>query len=440
MIVGNGSVDAVAQPITAHRYAGSSWGAYTGRAVTRSGAAALPAYYSGVRLLAITGGAMPLRVHDAQGKVVGGGDLALRLRVKPNAYTPAPAFWASVIAHVVTAGNAYLAKTAPTDGLSIPELHLLHPESVQPYRDERREIRFDVYASDGSAHAVGLTSSEILHVKGWTLGGDTIKGDSPVGVQRHALGNALAAQEYQGRTWKDGAVPRGVLSSDEALTREQIVQLRESWHEAYGGLSNSGKMAVLPRGTTYESVSLSMADAQFIEQMRYGVDDIARILNLPAAFLGGEGGGSLTYTNAQQNDIHLLKFPLRAGALMFVESALNMDEDLFGAKSAWVPRFDPDELIKPDISTRYRVHQMAILYDLKTPDEIRVEEGLEPLGSPASSMLRSDARAALMGEEAAAVLEAEDAAGVLEVEDEDGEPDPGELQDEDAEDQEDPDE
>lgn len=381
MIVGTGgdSVLAVATPAQGVRYALPAMGSFSGVTMSRSAAAGLPAFYSAVRLLAQTGGMLPLRVMDDAGAFVPNGDLAYRLRVVPNYYTAAPAFWTSVLAHVLTDGNAFLAKTRSTDGRSVPELHLLHPESVQVYRADDYSIRYDVLAKDGSAMVTGLGAAQIIHIKAWTLSGETLRGDSPVSLQRNALGNAAAAQQYQGKVWHGGAVPRGVLSSEENLTGEQIEQIRESWQATYGGADNAGKVAVLPRGATYSAVSLSAADAQFIEQMQYGVDDIARMFNIPSSFIGGESGASLRYENATYNDIHLVKFALKP-ILRFVESALDMDSDLFGtgSESRWTPFFDTDEIIRPDIEARYRMYATGINGGFLLPDEARDSEGLPP--------------------------------------------------------------
>jgi len=381
VIVGTGSdsILSVATPAQGVRYAMPASAAYSGMAVTRTAAAGLPAFYSAVRLLAQTGGMLPLRVMDDAGKVVPPSNLGRRLNVIPNYYTAAPAFWTSVLAHVLTDGNAFLAKTPATDELGTPELHLLHPESVQVYRAEDYSIRYDVLAKDGSAMVTGLTGASIIHVKAWTLSGETLRGDSPVSLQRNALGNAAAAQQYQGKVWHGGAVPRGVLSSEENLTHEQIEAIRESWQATYGGADNAGKVAVLPRGATYSAVSLSAADAQFIEQMQYGVDDIARMFNIPSSFIGGESGASLRYENATYNDIHLMKFSLKP-ILRFVESALDMDEDLFGTgrNSYWTPHFDTDEVIRPDIEARYRMYATGINGGFLLPDEARDSEGMPP--------------------------------------------------------------
>jgi HK97 family phage portal protein len=375
---GRSVVERLVKPSTVRTFGAGFAGAASGRRVDRYSAAGIPAFFAAIRLLAQTGGTMPLRVHDAKCDIVRGSDVAIRLGDQPNPESQAESFWASVIAHVVAEGNAFLAKLPASDGFSIPELWLLPPEGVQVYRDEAGTIRYDVTVP-GGVMMTGLSSVSILHIKGWTLRGDHMRGDSIVGMQAHALGNSLAAQEYQGRVWQRGAVPRGVLSSDEPLTREQIQTVREEWEAAYGGLENSGRTAVLPRGASYQAVSVPHKDAQFIEQMQYGVDDIARMFNIPASFLGGESGASLRYENATYNDIHLLKFPLRA-PLKFIEAALTADRDILGGvRDRWHARFDPDDIIRPDIAARYQMHATGIRGGFLTPNDAREKEGLEPL-------------------------------------------------------------
>jgi HK97 family phage portal protein len=131
---------------------------------------------------------------------------------------------------------------------------------------------------------------------------------------------------------------------------------------------------VLDHGAKYQPVSLSNDDAQFIEQMRFGATEIAAMLNIPPAMIGADGA-SMTYTNAQHNDLHFLKFTLRPW-LTFIEDALNTDRELFGARSTWHPRFNTDEVIRPDIQTRFQVYNTGRQIGVYSANEIRGAEGL----------------------------------------------------------------
>lgn len=374
----SGTLQDIARPTNGSRVGGfGQTGAFSGRSVTRDSAMGLPPFWSGVMLLAKTAGTLPLETlnREKSSEVVTGAGLARRLRYQPNPETPAPVFWSSVFTQLISSGNAYLLKLPPTDGLFVPELYWLPSELVQVYRGPDGERRYDVFAKGGGAFALAVHDKHIIHLRGPSVD-DPLVGASPVEFLRHALGNALAAQEYQGAMYRQGGQPKGVLSVEEQLTSEQATTIRDQWHATYGGIESAGKIAVLDRGAKFQSTAVSMRDAQFLEQMQLSATDAARILNLPPALIAADGA-SLTYANASHNDEHFLKFSLRPW-LDYVEAGLNMDSDLFGVLTPWEPRFNTNEISRPTQGERYANYEKALAAGWMDADEVRPLEGLPP--------------------------------------------------------------
>jgi HK97 family phage portal protein len=384
-------LDRVARSATGYRSGGYGiTGAYAGRSVTRETAMGLAPFWSGVMLLAKTAGTLPLEtINRAQAnEVISAAGVAKRLRYQPNPETPASVFWSTVFANLVPSGNAYLLKLPATDGLYVPELYWLPSELVQVYRGPDGERRYDIYAAGGGEFASAVHHRHIIHLRGPSID-DPLVGASPVQFLRHALGNALAAQEYQGAMYRQGGQPKGLLSVEEPLSPEQAATIRDQWHATYGGIENAGKIAVLDRGAKFQPTATNMRDAQFIEQQQMSATDAARILNLPPALIAAEGA-SLTYANASHNDEHFLKFSLRPW-LDYAEQGLNMDTDLFGVSSPWEPRFNTDEISRPTQGERYDNYGKAIAAGWMDSDEVRPKEGLPP--RPAGAAPQGDAGA-----------------------------------------------
>lgn len=335
--------------------------AFTGRTVTREGALGIAAWYACVSLLAEVGGTLPLRVRDRvkQNQIVGGADVALRIGHTPNPETPAAVFWSSVLGHLAGSGNSFYLKLPASDGLvNAPEMWLLQPEDVTKYRDQDGEVRFDIMGAEGGLQVRGVHSRHIGHIRGWSLGSGFM-GLTKIGVLRHQLGVDLAAQEFQGRTFRNGATPKGVLTVDEALQEDQAKTIRDQWHATYGGMENAGKIAVLDRGAKFQDVSMNSKDLQFIEQRKLGATEIAGIHHILPSMIGAEGGGGLTYNTPAANSQHFLRYAL-GPLLKFAVGSLNVDPDLFGARSPWEPAFDTDELVMPDMEANWRIHGQAV--------------------------------------------------------------------------------
>jgi hypothetical protein len=72
-----------------------------------------------------------------------------------------------------------------------------------------------------------------------------------------------------------------------------------------------------------------------------------------------------------------------------VEGALNMDAALFGVRSPWVPRFNTDEITRPDMAARYEGYTSAIGAGWMSVNEAREAEGLPPMTAGAAEAARS---------------------------------------------------
>lgn len=334
---------------------------YSGQNVTPEGSLGLAAVYGAVSMIAATCGTMPLQTLDTRAaggsQVVTGGYLAPMLEHQPNEHMSGVDLWTLVFAHLMLRGNAYLAKLKDSLG-RVVELYPLHPQHVHPFRGENGEKLFRVSKlSAGGSVDVVFTSSVILHVKGQSFD-DGLMGASPIAVLRNRLGVHLAQSEYQGRQYQDGMLIKGVLATPQNnLSPEAATRIKQQWKSAYSGVGAAHDIAVLHSGVQFQPVSLSPEDAQFIQSMRWGHTEVATAFQIPASRLNGEGT-SLTYANQGQDDLFYYKqacFP----RIRFVESALNMDADLFGFQSAWVPKFNPDAMLRADIETRFRVYQIG---------------------------------------------------------------------------------
>jgi HK97 family phage portal protein len=350
---------------------------HSGEVVTRRGALGVAAFYACVALLARAGGSLPLRVRERRDhrEIVQGGDVPFRLRDQPNPHTSGTVFWGTAIQQISSVGNAYAFKVPAGDGLErAPELYLAHPDHSYPYYSDKGELWFYLVAPNGMA--LRARSEHVLHFKAFGLDG-TLIGHSPISLQRHQLGNAVSAQEYQGRMLRQDATPGGVLSIESVLTPEQARTIREQWQELHEGSENQGRIAVLDRGASYQQISLSHLDAQFIEQRELSATEIASMFSIPPSMIGAKGAG-FEYKNTNDRRMDFLTFALMP-YLRMIEGTLAADKDFFGMASGWEPRFDTREFLRPDPRTRFEMHKMGIESGFIEADEARADEGLPPL-------------------------------------------------------------
>jgi HK97 family phage portal protein len=353
---------------------------FSGQNVTPQGALALSAVYGAVSLIANACGTMPLEIVDERAdgdrRKVSGGRLAAMLRYRPNEDMSGAVLWTLVYAHMLLWGNAYLAKIRNSMG-EVVELFPIHPQYVSPYRraeDGRKTFRVRMMSGTEWIEA-DYDKRDILHVMGPSFDSG-IQGASPIAVMRNTYGRHLAQSEYQSRFFQDGLSIQGAIVTPERLNPDAVARIKQMWRQDHSGAENMWGISVLHSGSQFVPVSMSPEDAQFIETMRWGHTEVATAFNIPASRLNGEGS-SLTYANQGQDDLFLFKQTYHP-RIVLCEMALNLDDDLFGYTSAWVPRFNTDAALRADVETRFKVYESGRRMKAYSANDVRRMEGMEP--------------------------------------------------------------
>jgi HK97 family phage portal protein len=168
-------------------------------------------------------------------------------------------------------GNFYGLVT-DRDALQYPSNILpLHPDWVVLNRDPAPAPR------PTTSTASATTRFDIFHVRWFTLPGYDL-GLSPVAVFRQAIGLGLAAEDFGGKWFRDGAAPSSVLETMQTLTDDQIKQTQQQWIATHGGRR---RPAVLSGGFKWQPITISPEESQFLETRKFQVSEIARMFGIP---------------------------------------------------------------------------------------------------------------------------------------------------------------
>ena len=125
---------------------------------------------------------------------------------------------------------------------------------------------------------------------------------------------------------------------------------------------------------TYEPISWSAADLQFVEQRQMSSTEIARLFGVPAPLISAPvpGSSSLTYRNLES---------VRAEYVMLaVQPVTDRLEAAFGEllPATQTVRFRLSDALRADSRTRFDVYQIGISTGVLTVNEARELEGLPP--------------------------------------------------------------
>ncbi len=227
---------------------------------------------------------------------------------------PGRLFRETLTAHVLLWGNAYAGiRTVAERPVA---LDILLPWQMRTDVDGGRVTYLHSMSGGGTER---LTPLSVLHIPGLTING--LDGLSPIGLAREAVGLGLAAEAFGARFFGSGSHPGGVIEVPQELSDPASARIAQSWSDAYSGLTNAHKVAVLEQGATWKQIGIPPEDAQFLETRKHQVEDIARLYGIPAHKLGALDRA--THSNIEQQSIEFVVDTLQPWLSRW-ESELNL--------------------------------------------------------------------------------------------------------------------
>ena len=345
---------------------GANYATWSGMYLSDDQAAGLPAVGAAVRLISESIASLPCLVYEGNGpdrrKAVTSSQWEL-LHERPSMDCTPFELFSDISACIETRGNAFVQKVRDLRG-RVVELIVIDPDAVRVYRSaETREKKFDIQA--GQTQYEGLTSTDILHVRGMTLRGG-IRGISPIELHRNSIAMSYAVQEYVGRYFQNDAAPGLVIKIPGTLSNQQARQILEVFSANHSGLGNAHKPGILAGGADLEQVRVNLSDTTAIDAQKFGVREVARMFAVPASLIGADEG---TSRSVNDEAAAFLKFSL-GPRLRRIESALRADPDLFGGTNLY-PEFKVDALLRGNTSERYTAYVAARQAGWLSANEIR---------------------------------------------------------------------
>lgn len=217
-------------------------------------------------------------------------------------------------AAVLLRGNAFARIVRGWDG-QVRELWPVSPDRMSVLRLDSGKLAYEHADTEGRVHR--LLADEVLHLR-HRLGDDGVLGVSPIQAARGVVELAIAEGEHGVHTFRNGARLAGLLQAPGKLKPEQKTSLRESWQALYGGTANSGKTAVLEEGMTYQAISMSLEDAEWIEARKLSVIEVCRLFRVPPVIV--QAMESANYSNSVELARQFVTLSLRRHLLMWEQA------------------------------------------------------------------------------------------------------------------------
>lgn len=314
------------------------------------------AVYACCRLIAGAVSLLPLPIYERTaegGRKRADHDLWWLLNESPYQTLTACSFWEWMVSSMLMRGDGIAQIIRDRNGRPI-RLMPLPRECVEI---ESRDGQLVYYVSDDKSR-YGLYSDDVLHFAGY--GFDGIKGESVIRyAARQAVGTALAADDFAGEFFANGATPSITITYPQGVapTADQQDYLRTQFEEKHTGHGNRHKPLLLVNGGKAEPVSLTAGDAQLLETRKFQVIEIARAFGVPPHMVGETSASTSWGSGIEQMSIGFVRYTL-GPHLRRIEQELN--RKLWPRSMRYFVEFNRDGLLAGDSKTEADVMSKAL--------------------------------------------------------------------------------
>jgi HK97 family phage portal protein len=328
----------------------------------------IPAVLYCIRLAARAAGQLPCDVY----RPVGDGSEKARdawqrdlLHRYPNGEQPPFAVWSYIVQALLGHGGIIVRKIK-SNGRGGARIAALQPIAPTYSRIVRKSGKVRYYIGREE-----IDAAEIIYFAGDLLDDPEI-GVSPLTIAREAVQNARARQRFETRFYQTDGHPAEIVTwgGDFRPTREQRSEFARDWEARHQ--PGTRRLGQLYGGATYQSIGLSLADAQWAESQALTTEEAALILGMPVKMINPDQDRDPANTNTRFRELFLQPI------LTSMEQTLANDPDLFDAAEELFPAFNTNALLRPSLKDRADAYRLLRQGGIETANELRALEDKPP--------------------------------------------------------------
>jgi len=330
----------------------------------------LTSVWNAIRLLSESVSSLPISVYRKENNGDKVEDVNHRIynliKFKPNNFQNKITFFEYIMYSVLTDGNSYV-QIVRDNSANPVQLIPLNPDYVNIFIKDNELF----YQMDGGSV---LDSADVLHIK--LITDDGIEGLSPIDQCAKAINWNLSIEEFGSTFFKNGAKPSSVLSTDRALSETAIERLKNSFNSSYAKLKSSNSTIILEEGLTFKPISISPEQAQFLASRQFGIEEIARIFNIPPHMLKDLSKSS--FNNIEMQSQEYVTYTLMP-YLTRIEQEMNLKLFRTNELGKTFVEFNVNGLLRGDVKTRNEAYKTAIQNGYMSINEVRQKENLNSI-------------------------------------------------------------
>jgi len=340
----------------------------TGSIANDKTAFGVSAFYNGVDQLSNDIAKLPKAVKRKQGKDrldYSEHPVNYLISNEPNSMMTAFDYWKLVVVLTIIKGNAFVEIIRNKNTANIEAFVFLDNADVKVF-----ELDYKLYYTFKGRT---ILSDDMLHYKAFSFDGKI--GVSVIAFAAKQLGVIIDSQNYQQDLFKDKGIGYGVIESESAVEKGNKKAIEDGFALKMSS-QNKFKVPMLDDGMKYKSISISPAEAEFLETNKYGVLEVCRWLNIAPHKLKSLDNAS--FSNIQHQGIEHVQDSLLPWIMRLEqETARKVFTDK--EKIDCYIKFNEKILLRGDMEARKNFYTSLVYSGVMTRNEARALEDMNPI-------------------------------------------------------------
>lgn len=276
--------------------------------------------------------------------------------------------------HKLTTGAAVWVKRRNALGVPV-EFEIWDPRAVEVIADRTdywRPAAFRWWKPNGST--VTVAAEDVLYLRHFIDPRNVLYSLSPIGAVRVQVDTGLEAQRFNLKFFDNDGLPAAILSAEDAGQGE-VQRLEHEIGRRFQGTDNKHRVMIATSKLDATVLPVSHRDMEFLEQQRWGVEEVARVMEMNPTLLGANQNA--TDNNSDNYDAAFWDMMYDQARMLAAELTEFFLVPDFGPEFAIVARATGIPALQEDQERSARIAEIHLRNGVTVINEVRAAAGLD---------------------------------------------------------------
>ena len=298
-----------------------------------------------------------------------------RLLDAPNTFWNRGDLWRATETYLGLWGSAYWGLERDQKG-TVTEIWPLRSDRVRVVPDTEQYIKGFVYVGQGQ-QLIPYVPEDIVWIHYFNPL-DEYAGLSPIAPLRLSADMGLDALRASRNNLINESTPGLFIETSDTPTDDEVKEFYERWESRFRGVEKGRRPALLSGGMKATNLGFSPKDMEYIQSLRWSLEDVARVYGVPKAMMGDIE--RITFSNFQTARKVFWEDTIAPQLIFYQEALQQMLLPHFGDPSLFV-EFDLGsvEALQESENDKAKRRQLYVTTGIMTINEVRQEMNLPPV-------------------------------------------------------------